>query len=107
MRSWLAVTVVAACGIVLAAGTQPVRAQNAIADFYRGKEISLIISTGVGGGVDTNARVLARHQISVQLAKVSTLGERVEDTFLVSGTELEKTATLVRLEQELLDVLKI
>jgi [protein-PII] uridylyltransferase len=31
------------------------------------------------------ARVLARHQLSVQLAKVSTLGERVEDTFLVQG----------------------
>ena len=32
-----------------------------VADFYAGKTVSLIISTGVGGGVDTNARVLARH----------------------------------------------
>ena len=31
------------------------------------------------------ARVLARHQINLQLAKVTTLGERVEDTFLVDG----------------------
>ena len=33
--------------------------------------------------------MLAQHQISVQLAKVSTLGERVEDTFLVDGPELQ------------------
>ena len=30
-------------------------------DFYRGKTIELIISTGVGGGLDANARVVARH----------------------------------------------
>ena len=31
------------------------------------------------------ARVLARNHINLQLAKISTLGERVEDTFLVDG----------------------
>src|SRR5262245_65145247 len=30
-------------------------------DFYRGKSVELIISTGVGGGLDSNARVVARH----------------------------------------------
>ncbi len=30
-------------------------------DFYRGKSIELIISTGVGGGLDANARVVSRH----------------------------------------------
>ena len=30
-------------------------------DFYRGKTIDLVISTGVGGGLDANARVVARH----------------------------------------------
>jgi len=34
---------------------------DAVSDFYAGKSISLIISTGVGGGVDTNARIIARH----------------------------------------------
>jgi tripartite-type tricarboxylate transporter receptor subunit TctC len=42
------------------ASALPARAQS-VADFYRDKQVSLIISTGVGGGVDTNARVLARH----------------------------------------------
>jgi [protein-PII] uridylyltransferase len=36
------------------------------------------------------ARVLARHQVNLQLAKVSTLGERVEDTFLVDGPALQQ-----------------
>src|SRR5258708_5344423 len=30
-------------------------------DFYKGKTIDLVISTGVGGGLDANARVVARH----------------------------------------------
>ena len=34
---------------------------DAVSDFYAGKSISLIISTGVGGGVDTNARLIAKH----------------------------------------------
>ncbi|WP_284155448.1 [protein-PII] uridylyltransferase [Sulfuricystis multivorans] len=53
------------------------------------------------------ARVLARHGIAVHGAKIMTLGERVEDTFLISGAELGQTASLVQLEQELLDTLKI
>lgn len=53
------------------------------------------------------ACVLTRHGVTLSSAKIATLGERVEDTFLISGKELEKTATLVRLEQELLDTLKI
>src|SRR3977135_1942271 len=31
------------------------------AEFYKGKTIDLVISTGVGGGLDANARVVARH----------------------------------------------
>ena len=53
------------------------------------------------------ALVLARHGVDLHTAKIATLGERVEDTFLISGDELSKTATLVRLEQELLEVLHI
>ncbi|MBY0409667.1 MAG: bifunctional uridylyltransferase/uridylyl-removing protein, partial [Burkholderiaceae bacterium] len=48
------------------------------------------------------ARVLAQHQLSVQLAKVSTLGERVEDTFLIEGPELQNNARQIQIETELL-----
>jgi len=51
------------------------------------------------------ARVLARHNVNLQLAKVSTLGERVEDTFLVDGPALQQTRAQLQIETELLDVL--
>ena len=53
----------------------------------------------------TIARVLAQHQISVHLAKISTLGERVEDTFLIEGAELQSNASQLRIETELLKAL--
>ncbi|MDD5248298.1 MAG: [protein-PII] uridylyltransferase [Rhodocyclaceae bacterium] len=53
------------------------------------------------------ARVLGEHGVILHTAKIATLGDRVEDTFLVSGQELAQTATLVRLEQELLQVLQL
>jgi [protein-PII] uridylyltransferase len=52
------------------------------------------------------SRVLAQHQLSVQLAKVSTLGERVEDTFLISGPELQVNKRQILIETELLDALE-
>ena len=52
-------------------------------------------------------QVLARHGVTVHTAKISTLGELVEDTFLISGRDLAQTASLVQLEQELLEALRI
>ena len=49
------------------------------------------------------ARVLARNHINLQLAKVSTLGERVEDTFLVDGPALQHNKAQLRIESEILD----
>jgi [protein-PII] uridylyltransferase len=51
------------------------------------------------------ARVLARHRVNLQLAKITTLGERVEDTFLVDGPELQYTRKQIQIESELLDAL--
>ncbi|WP_310452230.1 [protein-PII] uridylyltransferase [Sulfuritalea sp.] len=53
------------------------------------------------------ARVLGQHGITLHTAKIATLGERVEDVFLISGKELAQTATLVRLEQDLLKALQV
>jgi [protein-PII] uridylyltransferase len=49
------------------------------------------------------ARVLARHHVNLQLAKVTTLGERVEDTFLVDGPVLQQPKAQLRIESEILD----
>jgi [protein-PII] uridylyltransferase len=49
------------------------------------------------------ALVLARHHVNLQLAKVTTLGERVEDTFLIDGPALQQPKAQLRIESELLD----
>lgn len=51
------------------------------------------------------ARVLARHQINLQLAKITTLGERVEDTFLIDGAALRHNRSQIEIETELLDAI--
>ncbi|HEY2227403.1 MAG TPA: tripartite tricarboxylate transporter substrate-binding protein [Xanthobacteraceae bacterium] len=48
----------AALSAMLLLAPAPAAAQ---ADFYKGKTMDLVISTGVGGGLDANARVVARH----------------------------------------------
>jgi [protein-PII] uridylyltransferase len=53
------------------------------------------------------ARVLAAHAIRLHTAKITTLGERAEDVFLISGEELDNSTTLIRLEQELLGELAV
>jgi [protein-PII] uridylyltransferase len=51
------------------------------------------------------ARILAKHQINLQLAKVMTLGERVEDNFLIDGAELQHNKKQIEIETELLEAL--
>ncbi len=52
------------------------------------------------------ARVLAKHKVNLLLAKISTLGERVEDTFLVDGAVLQQNKAQLEIETELLDALQ-
>ena len=51
------------------------------------------------------ARVLAKHHINLHLAKVATLGERVDDTFLIDGAELQQNRAQIEIETELLEAL--
>ncbi|WP_337877703.1 [protein-PII] uridylyltransferase [Caldimonas sp.] len=51
------------------------------------------------------ARVLAKYRINVQLAKITTLGERVEDTFLIDGPALQQSKVQLAMESDLLDAL--
>ncbi len=53
------------------------------------------------------ACVLARHGLNVQLAKVMTLGERVEDSFLIHAPQLQHSARQTALEQELMQLLVV
>ena len=53
------------------------------------------------------ARILARHHISLQTARINTLGDRAEDVFLVAGEALQAPKTVLQLEQELLAELSL
>ena len=55
----------------------------------------------------TIAMTLAAHGANLHTAKISTLGERVEDTFLISGGDLGEAASRIKLETELLERLKV
>jgi [protein-PII] uridylyltransferase len=52
------------------------------------------------------AEVLMRHDVSVYAAKIDTLGERVEDTFLIRGESLLTPAGVEPLIAEVREVLK-
>lgn len=73
------------------------KAQNWLLSISASDRIGLLYSI---------ATVLARHGINLQLAKISTLGERVEDTFLVSGAALQQNKAQIEIETELLAALQ-
>src|SRR5262245_63588113 len=51
-----------ACVVIIAAlAPEPASAQESPAQFYRGKQITVIVGSSAGGGYDIYARLLARH----------------------------------------------
>jgi tripartite-type tricarboxylate transporter receptor subunit TctC len=50
----------AVVALTVLAGMSPARAQDAVAQFYKGKQINLYVGSSAGGGYDTYARLLAR-----------------------------------------------
>jgi [protein-PII] uridylyltransferase len=73
------------------------KAQNWLLSISASDRIGLLYSI---------ATVLAKHGIDLQLAKISTLGERVEDTFLISGPALQQNKAQIEIETELLQALQ-
>ncbi len=59
-----------------------------------------------GGLLFAVADVLMRHDVNVYAARIDTLGERVEDTFLIQGAALQTLAGREALEAETIEVLK-
>ncbi len=73
----------------------------------KGQSFILSVSaTDRPGLLYTVAETLAEHGANLHTAKIATLGERVEDTFLISGGDITDSANRIRLETELLDRLK-
>jgi [protein-PII] uridylyltransferase len=64
-----------------------------------------LVATDRVGLLYSVARVLARHGVSVLTAKILTLGERVEDVFLIDGQALGQPREQLQLETDLLQAL--
>lgn len=72
----------------------------------RGRFFLLNLSTSDRDGLlYAILRTLAQHKVNVQTAKITTLGDRVEDFFLVDGSILSDSKAQITLETELLKVL--
>jgi [protein-PII] uridylyltransferase len=52
------------------------------------------------------AEILMRHEVCVYAAKIDTLGERVEDTFMIGGEALLSPVSRQALEDDILNVLE-
>lgn len=86
----------------------PVQPQVTIVPDEKGACFVLsVLAADRPGLLYTVARTLAAHNANLHTAKIATLGERVEDTFLISGGDLGESAGRIRLETELLERLKI
>ena len=53
------------------------------------------------------ARVLAQHQVNLHTAKITTLGERAEDVFLIDGPGLSQASKVVEIETDLLTAIAV
>jgi [protein-PII] uridylyltransferase len=66
-----------------------------------------IVATDRPGLLYGMARILARYHVSLQTARINTLGDRADDVFLVSGEVLSSPKTVLQLEQDLLGELSL
>ena len=74
----------------------------------RGQYYLLSVSANDRNGLlYTISNILAQYKINLHTAKVMTLGERVEDVFLVDGAALNHPRNQIMLETDLLKALRI
>jgi [protein-PII] uridylyltransferase len=74
----------------------------------RGQYYLLTISANDRNGLLYSiANVLAKYRVNLHTAKIMTLGERVEDVFLVDGPVLNHARSQIQLETDLLEALRV
>ncbi|MBB4011527.1 [protein-PII] uridylyltransferase [Niveibacterium umoris] len=81
----------------------PITPEVTIRPDERGQYYILSVATADRPGLLFDiASVLADNRVDLHTAKIATLGERAEDTFLISGPDLDATSAIVKLEGALL-----
>ena len=74
----------------------------------KGQQYLLSISANDRNGLlYAIANVLTKYKINLHTAKIMTLGERVEDVFLVDGAALQSARIQLQFETDLLDALRV
>lgn len=86
----------------------PVRPSVDLRPDEKGNQYLLTISaTDRTGLLYSVTKLLAQYKVSVQTAKIMTLGERAEDSFLLYGQSLNSQKLQIQLETDLLELLSI
>ncbi len=84
----------------------PLRPDVQLSQDERGQYHVLQVTAGDRPGLLSRiARVFLDHDINLVTAKINTLGERAEDTFLVSGGNLNEEKRVIEFEQALIAAL--
>src|SRR5262245_29133371 len=75
--------------VIAILAARPGFAQDALAQFYRGKQITITVGTPAGGGYDAYARLIARHfgrhipgNPSVIVANMPGAGSKIAGQFI-------------------------
>jgi len=73
----------------------------------RGNYLLSVTANDRTGLLYSISRILAKYRVNLHTAKIMTLGERVEDVFLIDGATLQNARMQIQLETELLEALTI
>ena len=86
----------------------PIKPEASVLGDEKGTHFILsLVAADRPGLLYTVANTLAEHGANLHTAKITTLGERAEDVFLISGGDLRQSTSRIRLETELMDRLKV
>lgn len=86
----------------------PIKPEATIQADERGAHFILsLVAADRPGLLYTVANTLTEHGAYLHTAKITTLGERAEDVFLISGGDLQQSSNRIRLETQLMERLKV
>lgn len=86
----------------------PIEPQISLSPSDNGRDYVLTLTVGDRPGLLANvAQLIHLHGASVLSARISTLGNRAEDVFVLTGESLEKTSVRLELENALVESLRI
>ncbi len=86
----------------------PIKAEAEIRPDDKGAHFVLtLVAADRPGLLYTVATTIAEHGANLHTAKITTLGERAEDVFLISGGDLRQSSRRIQLESELMERLKV